>query len=373
MSLSNPGPLPARKFADGLLTIRSYLLLLIAAVIVPMMVLVAILAWDYGTAGRRTIEAQRLDAANNLTYLMDREIQGTVGFLNGLAPSLAQHPSDSRIAESAIAAAQSNGFAALVVHDPTGRHLFVAPPAVAAGLTAARALGVAEVVASHKPFVSDLVFDAGEHKPGLFFVSVPVLVDGQVALVLSGGLPPQRLQALLAEAGLGDGWRAGIVDREGIILARRDRPDLYVGTPAQKPMIEIARGKEPAGLFDVVSRDGVEVKNSFVRSAFSGWTAAVAVPSSVVNAPLYRTAVTMAAVGLALALVSLLLGSLVAGRISRAVQQLGVASAAFASGYPVPLPTSKLTELRDVAQAMQVSAERAKRREASAREVQPQV
>ena len=94
--------------------------------------------------------------------------------------------------------------------------------------------------------------------------------------------------------------------------------------------------------------------------------------ASVVDAPMHRTALTMAAAGLALALVSLLLGSLVAGRISRAVQQLGVASAAFASGFPVPLPTSKLTELRDVAQAMQVSADRARRREA-AREAQPQI
>ncbi|MBY0323665.1 MAG: cache domain-containing protein [Reyranella sp.] len=373
MSLFSPGSLPARKFAAGLFTIRSYLLLLIVAVIVPMMVLVAILAWDYGTAGRRTIEAQRLDAANNLKHLVDREIQATAGFLSGLATSLAQHPSDPRIAESAIAAARSDGFAAVVVHDRAGHQLFVAPLGVAASLTATRDLGVAEVVASHKPFVTDFVADAGEHKPGLFFVSVPVLVDGQVALVLSGGLQPQRLQPLMAEAGLGDGWRAAIVDREGIILARRDRPDLYVGTHAQKPMVEVARGKQSAGLFDVVSRDGVDMKNSYVRSAFSGWTAAVAVPAAVVDAPMHRTALTMAAAGLALALVSLLLGALVAGRISRAVQQLGVASAAFASGFPVPLPTSKLTELRDVAQAMQVSAERARRREASAREAQPQV
>jgi len=112
----------------------------------------------------------------------------------------------------------------------------------------------------------------------------------------------------------------------------------------------------------------VDVKNSFQRSAVSGWTAAVAVPASVVNAPLHRTALSMAAVGLALTLLSLFLGSLVAGRISRAVQQLGMASAAFASSHAVPLPTSMLTELQDVAQAMEVSAERAKRREAMSRE-----
>jgi hypothetical protein len=373
MSLFNPDPLPAGKFAAGLFTIRSYLQLLIAAVILPMMMLVGILAWDYGTAGRRTIEAQRLDAANNLKHLMDGQIQATAGFLDGLATSLASHPSDPRIAENAVAAARAYGFTMLVVHDRVGRQLFVAPPGGAAGLTATSELGVAEVVAGRNPVVSDLVVDTGEFKPGLFFVSVPVVVDGQVALVLSGGLPPHRLQPLLDEAGLDSGWRAVIVDRNGMILARRERPDLYVGTHAQKPMIEIARGNQSAGLFEVVSRDGVEVKNSFVRSAFSGWTATVAVAASVVDAPLHRTALIMAAVGLGLTLVSLLLGSLVAGRISRAVQQLGVASAAFASGHPVPLPTSMLTELQDVAQAMKVSAERARRRDARAREARHQL
>ncbi len=127
-------------------------------------------------------------------------------------------------------------------------------------------------------------------------------------------------------------------------------------------MIEIARGDRTSGLFDVVSRDGVEMKNSYVRSALSGWTAAVAVAASVVDAPLHRTALVMTAIGLVLTLLSLLLGWLVASRISRAVQHLGVASAAFAGGYPVPLPTSKLTELQEVANAMQVSAERARRR-----------
>lgn len=367
MSLFNPEPLPAGKPA-GLFTIRSYLLLLIAAVIVPMMALIAILAWDYGTAGRRTIEAQRLDAANNLKHLMDREIRATAGFLNGLATSLTQHPSDSHIIEGAMAAARASGFAALVVHDRTGRQLFVEPTTVAAGLTPARELGVAEVVGGRQLVVSDLVADTGELKPGLFFVSVPVLVGGQVVMVLSGGLPPHRLQPLLAEAGLDDGWRAAIVDRRGIILARRERPDLYVGTYAQKPMVEIARGNQLSGLFDVVSRDGIEVKNSFVRSGISGWTSAVAVAASVVDAPLYRTATIMAAIGLGLTLVSLLLGWLVAGRISRAVQQLGVASAAFAGGHAVPLQTSMLTELQDVAYAMQVSADRARRREAAMRE-----
>jgi hypothetical protein len=337
-----------------------------------MMVLVAMLAWDYGAAGRRTIEAERLDAANNLMHLMDREVQATTGFLDGLATSLAQRPSDPRLAENVVASARANGFAALAVHDRAGKLLFLGPATEPAGLVSAQALGVPEVLASSKAFVSDFVAAGEALKPGLFFVSVPVLVDGQVALVVSGGLPVQRLQPLFADAGLREGWLAGIVDRQGVILGRRFRSDRYVGGLAQKPMVEIVRSGRSAGLFDVAARDGgVEVKNSFRRSAISGWTASVAVPASVVNAPLYRSALSMAAIGLALTLLSLFLGSLVARRISRAVQQLGVASAAFASGHAAPLPTSMLTELQDVATAMKVSADRAKRREAMAREAMP--
>ncbi len=58
----------------GLVSIRGYLLLLIAAILVPMLVLAGVLAWHYASASRRTIEAERLDVANNLTYLIDREI-----------------------------------------------------------------------------------------------------------------------------------------------------------------------------------------------------------------------------------------------------------------------------------------------------------
>jgi hypothetical protein len=369
MSNHEHAPLPSAGAMSGLFTIRSYLLLMIAAIILPMMALVAILAWDYGAAGRRTIEAQRLDAANNLFYLMDREILVTAGFLDGIATSLAGQTVNPRLSGEVAAAATANGFAALVIHDRRGRRVFTASAAGEAGFATAQALGVDEVVAGRRPFVSDFVPASAEaFKPGLFFVSVPVMAGGEVAFVLSGGLPPQRLQPLLAEAGLQAGWAAAIVDRQGIMLARRLRPELYVGTLAQKPMVEIARGSRTEGLFDVVSRDGVDVKNSFQRSAISGWTADVAVPAAVVNAPLHRTALIMAAIGLALTLVSLVLGSMVAFRISRAVQQLGVASAAFASGHAVPLPTSMLTELQDVATAMHVSADRAKRRDARARE-----
>jgi hypothetical protein len=68
-------------------SIRTHLLRLIAAVILPMLVLAGVLAWYYGSAARQTIEAERLDVANNLANLLDREIGALGGFLNGLSIS----------------------------------------------------------------------------------------------------------------------------------------------------------------------------------------------------------------------------------------------------------------------------------------------
>jgi len=108
---------------SGFFTIRSYLLLMIAAIILPMMALVAILAWDYGAAGRRTIEAERLDVANNLMHLMDREIQANEGFLAGVAASLAEMDARERQQVTRARADRSAGRAARARERPARSHL----------------------------------------------------------------------------------------------------------------------------------------------------------------------------------------------------------------------------------------------------------
>ena len=59
-------------------SIRTHLLRRIAAAILPMLVLAGVLAWYYGSAARQTIAAERLDIANNLANMLDREI-GSMG------------------------------------------------------------------------------------------------------------------------------------------------------------------------------------------------------------------------------------------------------------------------------------------------------
>jgi hypothetical protein len=339
-------------FAD--LSIRAYLVLLIAAVLVPMLVLAGVLAWHYADAERRTIEAQRFDVANNLGHLIDRDIEGMAGFLSGVALSPRLQAADPEIMRRVIGLARQRAFDSLGLFDRNGK-LLVSLPESGPPFASADAVGVGAVVGGQSLFVSDLQ-RTPDGKPGPYYISVPVLRGGEIALVLSGGVNVRHLQKLFGEAGLRQSWRAGIVDREGTILARSRNPETLVGLRAQDPLVEAVRSGRPNGLFDVVSRDGEKMSNSFQRSTVSGWTAAVAVPTAVVEEPFRNTALVLGMAALMLTLIGLLQAVVVASAIAGAVRQLGAAVVAFASRREVVLPPWTMRELRDVLRVIESTA-----------------
>ena len=346
------------KTTGGGLSLAGYMLLLIAAIMLPMLILIAIVARDYGSAARRTIEAQRLDVASNIKILIEREIDQTAGFLDGISNAPLLRTGNVEFIERVTAVARQRGYHSITVYDLEGR-----PTLVSAALgrpVPAANVGLDEIKAGSAVFVSNLMVNAGE-KPGLYFVSVPISDEGTVVAMLTAGLPPQRLQRLLFEAGLREGWSAAIVDRDGTLLARSRLAERYVGTPAQAPMVEIARSGRDEGLFDVVDRDGIDVKNSFERSPTSGWVVSVAVPAVIVDAPLWQTAIIMMVVGGVLTLVSLVLASMVASHLSRAIRRLGMAAVAIASGDAVRMPATHIAELRDVSRSIEVTGAVARR------------
>ena len=340
-------------FAD--LSIRAYLVLLIAAVLVPMLVLAGVLAWHYADAERRTIEAQRVDVANNLGHLIDRDIEGMAGFLSGIALSPRLQAGDPEIARRAVSLARQRGFeVARPVRprrqapgvDARGRCRRSPVPTRSASAPWSAASRCSCRTCSQAP----------DGKPGPYYISVPVLRDGELVGVLSGGVNARHLQKLFGEAGLRESWRAGIVDRQGTILARSRDPDTLIGVRAQEPLVAAVHSGRANGLFDVVSRDGVKMSNSFQRSTISGWTAAVAVPTAVIEEPFRNTALVLVMAALLLTLIGLLQAVVVASAIAGSVRQLGAAVVAFASRREVMLPPWTMRELRDVLRVIELTA-----------------
>jgi|tagenome__1003787_1003787.scaffolds.fasta_scaffold20899489_2 hypothetical protein len=343
-SASSSSPVASRT--DRYFSIRLHLLLLVGTILLPVLALVAAISWHYVDAARQTIAAQRLDVANNLTNLAERETASIAGLLEGLAASQGFLDGDPVAVEVAAELARARGLESVAVFDTRDRRLLTTLRGTRQAFPTADQADVQSALSEARAVVSELRASPGT--PPLFFVSVPISLHGRPKVVVSGGVPASRLQGLFAEAGLRDGWRAGIIDRAGVIVARSRDPEAYVGKPAQQPMIAAARGHAASGVFDIVSRDGVEVRNAFRRSPITNWTVGVAVPASVENAPLWVTSLSMTALGLGLILVGLVLSVTVANRIAHAVRMIGRAAVALVTGDSVPLPKATLVELRDV-------------------------
>lgn len=353
--MSTQSPLPPRPRRGVLsdLSIRAYLVLLIAAVLVPMLVLAGVLAWHYADAERRTVEAQRVDVVNNLGHLIDRDLEGMAGFLAGIALLPRLTAAEPELVQRIAVLARPRGFASVGLFSPDGKLLASAP--ATAGFAKAEAAGVPALVSGGQLYVSDLQ-RATDGKPDLYYVSVPVMQNGEVVMVLTGGVNLGHLQKLFAEAGMRESWRAGIVDRQGAIVARSRNPEEFIGVRAQEPLIEAIKSGRASGLFDVVSRDGIEMRNSYQRSRISGWTAAVAVPSAVIEEPFRNTALVLGLAAILLTLIGLMQAMVVASAIAGSVRQLGAAVVAFASRREVVLPPWTMRELRDVLRVIESTA-----------------
>lgn len=327
-------------------SIRSCLILLVGGVLVPMLALAVTMSWYYVVAARATIAAQRLDVANNLNNLVEREIGSLAGFLEGLAASRGVLEDQRDAIQMAMHMAQARGFESIAVFNSDGRLQAASSTGTPRAFPAAEQIGIKHALSRGRMVVSELQRDHGT--PYLFFVSVPVSLNGQPTVIVSGGVAASRLQGLFAEAGLREGWRADIADQAGTIVARSREPETFVGRAAQRRIADAGRDVPSSGLFDVVSRDGMEVSGSFRRSPSTGWTVGVAVPALIERAPYWITSLGIGALVVSLVLLGLILAISVASRITAAVHAIERAVVALATNEAVPIPTRTLLEFRDV-------------------------
>src|ERR1041385_7615907 len=96
------------------------------------------------------------------------------------------------------------------------------------------------ILQTKAPAVSNFFVSLVVKKP-VINVSIPVLQGGQVRYVMSLGLLPDDMIALLNSQKLDPEWVTLIWDANGVILARSRNNALYVGKPVLQNMREQAR------------------------------------------------------------------------------------------------------------------------------------
>jgi len=275
--------------------LRSKLLVLAAVGVVPMLVLSLVLGYFLIAHEKETIrEAAR---ARNHTFLtaVDAQMQGYLGTLRALAASESLEKGDlagfdaeaRRVLES-----QRPEWRDILLLDTSGQQLINLRYPSGATLTNEAQIdnpGFRQVLATRRPFIGNLNPGPVSKLPGIA-VRMPVIQGENLRYVLEFIVEPSALMKLMQAQKYPVSWAAGLVDRNGLFIARQ--PTLKPGTHASRDFWT-AFQRSPEGWFRGKTLEGWDTYTDYKTSDLTGWTVGLAIPSAEINAAARRASLYM--------------------------------------------------------------------------------
>ncbi len=195
---------------------------------------------------------------------------------------------------------------------------------------------------------------------------MPVKKRNKTVYVLSASITPERIDKILKRENLDPGWIATVADRAGVVIARSQDWQNYVGLKLGKDLWE--GSQQHSGLWRTTDSEGVPVLRATTYSQQSGWLVSTTVPEAIANLPIVRSWELVATLALSFGLLSALLAYLFGRRISDPVKQLVEGAGALGRGeLAKPIETS-IREVRAVGEALARASETRRIMEQSLRE-----
>jgi signal transduction histidine kinase/CheY-like chemotaxis protein len=301
---------------------------------------------------RSAYDATMRETARALSLVVDRELQRRDAIVRTLAASDSLQSWDlaafDRQARSATQG-QIDGFVVLL--DDQQQYVNTSLPNFPGPMLQPMPVPLVR----DRPGLTDLYVGRTSGMLQLSYV-VPVTVRDKlynVSLVIL----PGELQKIITQQNLPPGWLAGIVTRSGHIVARQPDPERWLGQVAPAEFRRQVKA-QAEGFYDAVSLDGREVLNFYSTSAQFGTTFSIAVPRSLLNARMYRSAAEVAAGALLLLLAGCAAAWWVARRLVRPMEMLQAAARDLEEGHGVMPPHTGITEFDQVGVALLRASER---------------
>ena len=343
---------PHTSASERRTSVRWRLFKLSAAICLPFLIVIIFLGWRYADAERRVLEAKRFDQANNLSYLMDGEINAVMSVTKVLANMPSIKNGDFAAFREQAEAAKGDYIAVIAVIDETGQQMFSTAVPEGQPLPISSNTAAFSQVFEGKTIVSDVLLGTVVKRP-LISVATPVVRDGRVVYTLSAVIYPEKFTDLFLRVEVNPAWASAIVDRNGKFVTRNLSPEKYIGQTARPELVMVARGIETFGTFNNTTFEGIVTGNSFRKSSYTGWTSVVSIPHGVLFAPLYQIFAWALAFALVISIGGILLAAAMAQRIAVNIQKFGEAAGDLIKGNPVPVMTPYVRELSDVQLAFQ--------------------
>jgi signal transduction histidine kinase/ActR/RegA family two-component response regulator len=321
-------------------------------------------AFQLARSEREASERRLVRSARMLASSFDRELSGSIRALQALAESdhLDRGELEAFRADCARVLRTQPSWKHVLLIAPDGRQLANTGIPWGAPLPAlAESESFTLVVETRQPTVGDLA--RGPSGILAFPVRVPVMRGGVLQYVLTAVITPEALSSVVVlQAANTEEWTRTLVDQRGLVAARTRDPQRFVGQPATPLFLEHSRA-ETEGMFANTSMEGARVYVAFSRSQLSGWTAGVASPAQLLDAPVSRSMLTVGGLGLALLLMSVSGAWIFSQRIERSITRASAAADALARGESPHVQPSSVHELARLGEALERSGQLLRERE----------
>jgi hypothetical protein len=230
--------------------LRSHLLVLIAATLLPMLVFAVIASVSFVRYQRDTFERGARDRTLALLTAVDAELRGSITTLQGLATISSLERDDLRAfhTDATRALTSQPDWLTINLALPSGRQAVnVLRPYGAELPMIQERPSFDRVLATREPAIGDLEVGALT-KVYDYAVRVPVLKDGVPVYVLSAVVTPRAIEGLLAAQNLPADWVGVVLDRNARIVSRTVKPRETVGQLASESL-RAALAQKPEGWF----------------------------------------------------------------------------------------------------------------------------
>jgi PAS domain S-box-containing protein len=324
-----------------------HLVALAVAVAIPLLLLVGALLYRSVTLENEQIKQRIGQVLQALVADLDRDMDRRIAVLETLSTSPLLSAEDwPAFYAQAKQALGSRAYIVLVAAD--GRQVFntYVPYGEAPKLTGDPAT-LQRMKQDPRPVISDLFTSLVVRQP-VYNISIPVMRNNQLRYVMSLGLMPEDLRALLQSQALPANWSAAIWDGKGITMARTHDHARLLGASVPQHLTRL----QPEKVERTTNITGEEALIAVARGHWSDWTIDVSFPTALVDRQLRDSLLFWGAT-------ILLVGTLVVGlaflfgrTLTRPLAAATAAAGALGRGEPFTIRDSAIREINAVNDAL---------------------
>ncbi|HKS63469.1 MAG TPA: ATP-binding protein [Xanthobacteraceae bacterium] len=334
------------------LTIRGYLVLLTLAIMVPVLVFAAILYFGYYNSELARIESELQYDARQLALTIDRDVAGLQYTAQTLSTATRIRDRDYPGFYEQAQRVRSFAGVNVLLRERNGQQVVNTRVEYGTPLPLERLASDEQAASTRRPVISGVILGAVAQQH-VFTITVPIVTDDEVTHFLNLSLPVSRLVNLIQE-NLVSGRRAGVVDNAGLIMARSERFQELVGTPAARDFV--AQARRETGVWTGTNTTGEVVRTASAIGQASGWIIYVSLPESAIRDSLRESFWAVTALGVALTVAALLLAYVVGGRLAGSMQVLSAGAAQLGRGERVAARTLPVAEISAIGNAISTAS-----------------